>query len=181
LLNLLGQLSNRLGAAGIRGDLLLFGGAAMILGWNARLSTRDVDGLFIPAAEIRKFAAAIAAEAGIPATWLNDAVKGFLDRPVTPEECRELAGFSNLRVYIPPVEYLIATKAVAARSDPGHEDAADLKFLLRHQEIRDPEAIMKIVESYFPSRALPAKVRFFIESVLEELQKEADHRDESIV
>lgn len=150
----------------------MFGGAAMILGWNARLSTRDVDGLFAPAATIRRLAVDLADEAGIPASWLNDAVKGFLDRPVSPEERRELAGFSHLRVFIPPPEYLIATKAVAARSDPGHEDAADLKFLLRRQELRDPEAVMRLVEDYFPSRALPAKVRFFIEAVLEDLREE---------
>lgn len=167
--DLLGKLSDNLAGKGLRGEILLFGGAAMILGWNARDATRDVDAVFVPPDQIRAAAAEVGRAENIPADWLNDAVKGFLDHDISRADRREILHLSNLAVYVPPIEYLIATKAFASRSGASHADAEDLKFLIRTAGYRSADAILKIVEEYYPTRPLPAKVQFFVQSIFEEL------------
>jgi hypothetical protein len=53
----------------------------MVLAYNARLSTRDVDVVIaMPGEErqVRQLATRVAAEHDWPADWLNDAAKGYL-------------------------------------------------------------------------------------------------------
>lgn len=62
-------------------DLVIVGGAAMALGYDARESTRDVDVIILApmeAAAVRVLAHRVGEERGWPADWLNDGVKGFL-------------------------------------------------------------------------------------------------------
>jgi hypothetical protein len=57
------------------------GGAALVLGYNARQSTQDVDVLFLPPPQvevIRAWSARIARENDWPKDWLNDAAKAYL-------------------------------------------------------------------------------------------------------
>jgi len=70
-------------ARGIEIDLVVVGGAAMVLGFGARAATKDVDVVIrAPAAAIvRQLAAELAEELGWPADWLNDAAKGFVGQP----------------------------------------------------------------------------------------------------
>ena len=46
-------LNDELARAGIKGELGIVGGAAMLLGFNAREATRDVDDVFEPASALR--------------------------------------------------------------------------------------------------------------------------------
>jgi hypothetical protein len=73
----LGRLNEYLTEANVIGEVCLFGGTAMVLVFNARLSTRDVDAIFVPATLIRELAARVADEQGLSPTWLNDGVKVF--------------------------------------------------------------------------------------------------------
>ena len=57
------------------GELCVFGGAVMVLAFNARLATKDVDAVFEPAALVRELARQVGEIAGFPANWLNDGVK----------------------------------------------------------------------------------------------------------
>ena len=60
--------------------LVAAGGAVMVLRYGARLSTKDVDAVFVEperAALVRELAATVAEELGWEADWLNDGVKGL--------------------------------------------------------------------------------------------------------
>jgi hypothetical protein len=59
-------------------------------------------------------------------------------------------------------------KAIAARSRPEYEDVADLRTLIRDLSLTEPEEVFGLIEHYFPHRRVPAKTRFFVESVFEE-------------
>lgn len=52
-------LSEELGKQGVTGEACLFGGTVMVLAFNARLATKDVDALFQPAQKIRELAGAL--------------------------------------------------------------------------------------------------------------------------
>ncbi|HEX9440719.1 MAG TPA: nucleotidyltransferase, partial [Roseiflexaceae bacterium] len=74
----LGQLAT---AEGYTLHLMVVGGAAMVLGYNARQSTHDIDALFLPPPEarvVREWVQVIAREYGWPDDWLTDAAKGYL-------------------------------------------------------------------------------------------------------
>jgi hypothetical protein len=58
----LDSLNQRLTAKGVTGELCIFGGATMILAFDARESTRAVVAVFVPKTEIYEEAAKIAEE-----------------------------------------------------------------------------------------------------------------------
>ena len=67
-------------------------------------------------------------------------------------------------MWAPSAEYMLAMKCVSARFDS--HDADDVAFLLRHLGITRPDDAFRIVEAYYPHRAIPPKSRFLIEEVL---------------
>ena len=48
MISALENLNHRLTEKGVTGELCIFGGAAMILAFDARESTRDIDAVFVP-------------------------------------------------------------------------------------------------------------------------------------
>jgi len=77
ILSALSALADELGQRGVRGKLFVVRGAAMVLAYSARRSTRDVDAIFEPKSSIYDAARAVAERAGLPDDWLDDAVKAF--------------------------------------------------------------------------------------------------------
>jgi hypothetical protein len=123
ILSALQLVSERLRAKNVVGEINLLGGTAMVLAFQARQSTKDVDAIFAPVEEMREAAGFAARELGLPSDWLNDAVKGFAsDRPrFKPAEGLE---FSNLRIQTPVAEYPLAMKVMAARAGIAKEDSS---------------------------------------------------------
>ena len=171
ILAALARLSDELGRKGVLGELNIVGGTAMVLAFNARGSTKDVDAIFEPTSEIRAAAAAVTEELELPADWLNDAAKGFLSAAgeFTPVESIDLP---NLRVQAPTAEYMLAMKVLASRTGIGGErgDSKDIAFLIRMMGLTDANAVMGIVSRYYdPSRILPRSV-YLVDEIFEELR-----------
>ncbi len=160
---LFGLLNARLADEGIVGELYLVGGAVMCLAFSARPSTADVDAVFAPAAAIRRHARAVAADAGVPEAWLNDAVKGYLSERGEFEPWLEL---DHLKVYVPVPAYVLAMKCLAFRLGPEFRDEEDVRYLLRHLNIERAEEALAIVERYYPGDRIPPKTRFALEELL---------------
>jgi len=166
----LAQLNESLKNAGTHGEICLFGGTAMVLAFNARLSTKDVDAIFQPPHIFRKAAAEIAQTMGLPEDWLNDGVKGFVSAaPAYTED--DLPQMSNLRIFRPTAEYLLAMKCMASRS-PAYDtkgDRDDIAFLVTHLGLRNAEEVLDTVEQfYLPAQILP-KTHFMVLEVFESL------------
>src|SRR5262249_9295600 len=162
-------LSRRLAARGVQAELCLFGGAAMILAFQSRQTTKDIDAIFVPTTIVREIAAEIGQEKGYEAGWFNDGVKGFVSSlgDYTPADLPQLP---NLKVMMPVPVYLLAMKCMAARAGtPDATDVEDAKFLLRHLGLRDARGILDLVESYYPRQLIQPKTQFFVESLVEEL------------
>ena len=104
----------KLAERGIHGEIMVAGGAAMMLTLANRDVTQDVDA-FIggEATAVREAALEVAREHGLPALWLNDAVKGFFYAGTPPHGL--WAVYGHLTVYVVDPRYLFAMKAAAAR------------------------------------------------------------------
>src|SRR4051812_3648932 len=96
----LSALNNKLLDAGITGEICIFGGAAMVLAFDARKSTRDVDAIFVPKGLLAKAAAEVGEAMGFPEGWLNDGVKGFVSAEGELTE-DDLPRLSNVRLMRP--------------------------------------------------------------------------------
>jgi hypothetical protein len=172
ILHALGRLNDLLAEAGVIGEICLFGGTVMVLVFNARLSTRDVDAIFKPAPLMRELAQKIAHECDLPLDWLNDGVKGF--QANHPEITTDtVPQFANLRVYRPSAEYLLAMKCMAARAnDPTTSgDKGDIVLLVKHLGLRTTQEVEEIVTRFFPPHLILPKTQFMIHEVVSELKQ----------
>ena len=156
-------LNEELRNQGVIGEIGLCGGAVMCLVFNARASTKDVDAIFEPTQEIRTAAAMVAEQFSVGADWLNDAAKGFF-LANTPRQ--DVLQYSNLRVWAPTAEYMLAMKCVSARFDS--YDRSDVQFLIQHLGLRLVEAVFTVISQFYPREKVPAKTGFLIEELFGE-------------
>lgn len=163
MLRLFDLLNTELAVEGAQGELYLVGGAVMCLALDARHATRDVDGYFRPTTSIRQAAARVAARAGIPDDWLNDAVKAFLSPRGDFDPYLDL---DHLKVFVARPAYLLAMKCAAMRLGEEFRDLEDVRFLLRHLNIESVEKALEVVTRYFDPERLPPKTRFALEELL---------------
>jgi hypothetical protein len=153
------ELNEELRLMEVKGELCLYGGAVMALVYDARPDTKDVDAIFKPSSQIREAAARVAEANQLRPDWLNDAVKGFL----VPHQQQILLDFSNLKVFVPEADYLLAMKAISARTNT--LDAADVRFLIDLLKIKSADAVLEIVEKYYPRQQIKPATQFFIEEL----------------
>jgi hypothetical protein len=159
---LLQALNEELAKAGTKGEIGLCGGAVMCLVFQARQATKDIDGIFEPTDQIRKAAAKVAKRFGLADNWLNDAAKAYFHVDPPKEAVLE---FSNLRVWAPRADYMLAMKCISARFDS--HDREDVEFLLEYLKLTEAEAVFRIIEKYYPGAQIPPKTRFLVEELLE--------------
>ena len=155
---------------GITGEICIYGGAEMVLVFDARDATRDVDAIFRPKSEIREAAQAVAEDLGLPETWLNDGVKGYIARreELTERPISELGALSNLRLTWPSADYLLAMKCIAARiADYDTDgDRRDVEFLIKSLSLREPGEVFERIERFYSKDFIHVKTRYFVEEIL---------------
>lgn len=158
------RLNDELARRAITGEVYVVGGAVMCLVFDARPATRDIDAYFRPTKEVRAAARAVADASGLPADWLNDAVKGYLS---SREDFHRYLERSNLRVLTASPEYLFAMKCLAMRLGVGFHDEDDVRFLLRYLNLTDYGKALEIVTRYYPKERIPQKTLYALEELLE--------------
>ncbi|MFZ1465994.1 MAG: DUF6036 family nucleotidyltransferase [Anaerolineae bacterium] len=162
LLATLGQLDTRLTTAF---DVVIVGGAAMILHFGASRATRDVDVIVLRGnlRQLRRAVAAVAVEAGLPEDWLNDGAKGFVG--LLPPDFRTRLRpleypFKHLRLYALSLPDQVVLKIIALRA----QDLEDLALLL--PQVRDADRKDVIAAMHYLNRARSdwaQRVQYFLE------------------
>ncbi len=169
ILDALLALSDKLAEQSVIGEICLFGGTVMVLAFNARVSTKDVDGIFKPTELTRELVRRVGDERQLPPDWLNDGVKGFVSaRHETTTG--NLPQFPHLRLTMPVPEYLLAMKCIAARlggTTGEGSDVPDIVFLVRHLGLRSALEVLDIVGQYYPSNRIPVKTQYLVEELFE--------------
>jgi Nucleotidyltransferase of unknown function (DUF6036) len=118
-------------------QLLVVGGAAMALAYEARVSTKDIDAIFLTppeASQTRQWAAEVATEFGFDDDWLNDGAKGFIHGL---KQGALLLDQLGIRVWQIAPEQLLAMKLTAWRDDVDIEDSKRLLLEFRNLTLED--------------------------------------------
>jgi hypothetical protein len=153
----LGALAAALPTADAQRELWVVGGAALVLLYGARESTKHVDAFTLDAAgaaELRAAAAAVASGLGLPEDWLNDGAKGYL-QGLAPGEL--LFSAPGLLVRSVATPQLLAMKLCAWRDDL---DVGDARLLLSKM-LGDRASVWGQVERHLvPGRELKAEYAF---------------------
>jgi hypothetical protein len=138
-------------------ELWIVGGAALVLLYGARETTKDVDAFTLDSAgagELGAAAAAVAARIGLPEDWLNDGAKGYL-HGLAPGD--QLFSAPSLVVRSVAAPQLLAMKLSAWRDDL---DVADARLLLSRIP-GDRVSVWEQVERHLvPGRELKARYAF---------------------
>lgn len=158
------RLDEILARDGAFAEVFVVGGAAMTLLFPERHATMDVDAVFTSAPQVRAAVAEVGEELGLPPDWLNDAAKGFLEAN-DPFASVTFQG-AALRVLIPSLEYLLASKLAAARVE---QDADDIKILVRHLGIPSAEEALELVARYYPPNRLLPRTRYLTEEIFQSI------------
>ncbi len=163
IVELFEAVNEKLKQRGVIGEIGICGGAVMCLVFEARQATKDVDAIFQPTAEIRLAAQEIAENFNLPLDWLNDAAKAYfhVDPPM-----EDVLNLSNLRVWAPAADYMLAMKCISARFDSADYD--DLKFLVEYLQLSTVDQVFDIVSQYYPKRIIPAKTQFLVEELMDQ-------------
>jgi hypothetical protein len=157
ILQALDRLAGLLPKAEAPTELVLVGGAALVVLYGARETTKDVDALILPASgvgAVREAARSVASEMELPEDWLNDGAKAYVHGLARGDEVLRTP---SLVVRSVAVQQLLAMKLSAWRDDV---DIADARLLL--SRVRGPrEAIWRAIEPHLvPGRELKARYAF---------------------
>ena len=143
--------------AGRRAELAVVGGAALVLMYGARQSTKDVDA-FVLGAEagdaVHAAAGRVAVTLALPDDWLNDGAKGYVHGLVLGDV---LFDQPTLLVRTLAIEQLLAMKLCAWRDDV---DVADAALLLSKVAGQRDEVWRQVQRFLVPGRELKAQYAF---------------------
>jgi len=127
----LGFLGQKLGEMQIKATIILLGGALMVTQIGNRKSTQDID-VVVATNDPRTYQTIqqaiqlVAKEKKLPSSWMNDDVTIIVDQIGKPKTPRLWKTFSNLAVYVPELEYILALKLFSGRpqDDRAHSGAS---------------------------------------------------------
>jgi hypothetical protein len=134
-------------------EIVVVGGAALVLLYDAREATKDVDAVIVDRS-VLEAARRVAGHLSLPDDWLNDAAKGYLQgNSIGPV----LFTSDTLLVRTLAAHHLLAMKLSSWRDDGDNYDA---RLLLSHLA-GDMDAVWALVEPHLlPGRELKARYAF---------------------
>ncbi len=156
------RLDQLLSSRSLTADVFVFGGAAVVLGFEGRPKTRDVDAIWKPHGAVLEAAWQVASELNLPNWRLNEQAAMYLPSGHRPEGATSYSG-TALRVTCASAELLLAMKVRAARS----ADRDDIVRLANHLNLTAavdiiqlsgrvfgdevPERQKQVIEDLFPA------------------------------
>jgi hypothetical protein len=176
----LNELGRRAHAEGKTIEIAIYGGSALMLTYDWRLATRDVDAVFEADKQtIRRLAHQIAEERDWDPNWLNDGVKGFLSAADQNPEIKRLfrtypsEDEPGLRVMLPRPEYLFAMKCRAMRIGgvEASVDIDDIRHLAKEIGLTTAQEALDLVTTFYPDRLIEPKTRFGLEEIFDRLNE----------
>lgn len=151
----LGFLGQKLDEIQTRATLILLGGALMVTQIGNRQSTWDIDVVIATNDRhtyqiVQQAIELVAQERKLSSSWLNDDVTIVVDQIRKPKTPKHWKTFSNLDVYVPELEYILALKLFSGRTQDDH----DIQALAQRLNVHTKAQAWSIVNLYIPSTHL---------------------------
>ena len=138
------ELNYRLQIENISLTVIVAGG--YVLNHYGMRSTHDVDGFYHETKKVTKIIEEVGNQLGMNTEdelWLNNSVQNMNAWP--PENiCQPIYELSNLRVLMPPLDYIAGMKLMSARE----QDILDVAGIIKREGITDPHAFLLKMEEY---------------------------------
>jgi len=143
----------------VTGEILVTAdGVLMLLDIGKPEVSRDIDAYFSGhGTAIREAIADIADREGLTGNWLNDALKELFSTQPSQQKWAEYPG---LRVYLAPLDFVLAIK-VAAAGCP--QDTEDIKTLAGKLQISNTQDMLTLIIKYIPEQFLTPEMRLMAE------------------
>jgi hypothetical protein len=136
---------------GLTLEILLLGGAVMLIEVGNRNNTEDVDTYYLPDfVAITKAAAVVAEREALNDSWLNSAAAGFTYFFTRQPDRKLWRKFPGLHVYTASLEYIFVMKIMAGRS----KDSRDIMALARKLGILKRQDVIALLRQYVPEESL---------------------------
>ena len=154
----------------VTGEIAVFGGAAIILGFNFRRATQDVDSIILEGhGQVMQASQEVETELHLPPNWLNEQATSYLSKHkdfawfhTYPSE-----GQFGLRVLMARPEYLLAMKLFAFRLYA--QDVEDIVQLARHLKRTTAEDLVSLLKHYYPDEEIPPRKLLAIREVARQI------------
>ena len=161
----MGELAQR---EGTKLEVCIYGGAVMMMAYDTRGITKDVDAVIQPSELGWKLVRQVGEELGMPEDWMNDDVRQF----VAPAEQTRVLPWDapGIALTAPTAGYLLAMKALACRQPlPGFQgDFDDLRFLVRKIGVTSVSDIQDHIDKYYPDDVITKEDAVVLKSIIEE-------------
>lgn len=161
---LLSELGRLIAEQGKIVEIAIYGGSALILQFDFRKASEDIDYLPIDWNEeflLDCLAAQLANGHGLEPGWFNDAIKV---NPISDKNDESLKFYGDfpvdspgLRVFVAKPEYLFAMKVLSMRSSLSSNDVEDLWNLWDELGIETAQQAIDLCRSFYPEKELPIR------------------------
>jgi hypothetical protein len=154
----------------VAGEIAVFGGAAIVLGFDFRDTTQDVGAMITQGhGQVVKAQEEVGAELGLPPNWLNEQGTSYLSKQNDFELFKTYPseGQFGLRVLTATPQYLLAMKLLSLRSH-GH-DIQDIVQLSRRLRCTTAEDLLQLVKHYYPDEQVHPEKTLEIRSIARQI------------
>jgi hypothetical protein len=157
------DMGGRLHDAGKNVDVAIYGGSALVLLFDFRSTTQDVDVVMAKESGfVLSMVKDMAKQYGIDPHWFNDCVSYFVSDNESlkfyksyPDEDKQA-----LRIFTAEPEYILAMKILSMR-DPWHvpdsPDFKDIQKLLETMKLKTVEDAVNVVRRFYPRKDISRK------------------------
>jgi hypothetical protein len=161
----LAELAEHLNARDVKAKIYLVGGAVMVLAFDARFSTADIDGSMYPTDDVLAMAAEIGERRGLGTEWLNDSARQFIPAFKEPN-WQPILKSGNVEIVAADERSMLAMKMRAGR---GSRDRLDIKFLVKRCGVTSVAEALDLYDGYFPEDPLPDRTLPLLDEAIEAL------------
>ena len=154
----------------VAGEVAVFGGAAIVLGFDFRNATQDVDAMITQGhGQVVIAQQEVGAELGLPPNWLNEQGTSYLSQHDDFELFKTYPseGQFGLRVLTATPQYLLAMKLLSFRSY-GH-DIEDIVQLARRLGCTTSDSLLEIAKQYYPDEQVLPERALEIQSIARQI------------
>ena len=161
------SLNTELASAGIEGEVLLVGGAVMLVAFHAEPASRRPGDQFADQTLLTGAADRVADDAGLPLDWLSTAARALVGSERMSGGAWE---GSHLRVYAALPPYALAMKCARlglAAAEEERSVQSDVRYLMRLSGLTTAADAVDAIADYFTKRQLPGDLMSRLERLLQ--------------